>query len=384
MEIYIHIPFCVQKCKYCDFLSAPADDETQNAYMEALCKEIEGRSVAYRECEITSIFIGGGTPTVVKPEWIVKVMKLVKCYYKVSETAEITMEMNPGTVDENALQQYKTAGINRLSIGLQTANDMELERIGRIHDYEDFEKCYGMVRKIGFQNVNVDLMCALPEQTFESFKKSLDKVVHLSPAPEHISVYSLILEEGTPLYRENQVKELNLPDEDTERMMYEYTGELLHSYGYERYEISNYAKHGYECHHNIGYWERDDYLGLGIGAASKISNRRFSNTSDIFKYQLHPCNSYVDVQELSKREEMEETMFLGLRMIKGVSLQAFESLFGVSMEKVYSKVIDMHCTNGLLEVDAEAGEKYLRLTKRGLDISNYVMSDFLEPDFFDF
>lgn len=384
MEIYIHIPFCVQKCKYCDFLSAPADDEAQNAYMEALCKEIEERSGSYRDCEVTSIFIGGGTPTAVNPEWIVKVMRLVKSCYKISETAEISMEMNPGTVDENALQQYKTAGINRLSIGLQSANDMELHRIGRIHDYEDFEKCYGMVRKIGFCNVNVDLMCALPEQTFESFKESLEQVVHLSPAPEHISVYSLILEEGTPLYREHQRRGLNLPDEDTERMMYEYTGEMLHSYGYERYEISNYAKSGCECRHNIGYWKREDYLGFGIGAASKIGNRRFSNISDILKYQLQPCNSYVDVQELSKREEMEETMFLGLRMIKGVSLQAFESLYGVSMEKVYGKVIHKHRSNGLLEVDVEAGEKYLRLTKRGLDVSNYVMSDFLEPVFFDF
>ncbi len=382
MEIYIHIPFCVKKCKYCDFLSAPADSEAQNAYMEALCKELEMRSAIYGEREITSIFIGGGTPTSVEAKWIVRILELIKTKYNMSEHAEISMEMNPGTVDREALKQYKAAGVNRLSIGLQSANDAELKRIGRIHDYKTFEDCYRMVREFGFNNVNVDLMCALPEQTFSSFQESLEKVVHLSPTPEHISVYSLILEEGTPLYKEYETAGLNLPDEEEERRMYEYTGEYLQACGYGRYEISNYAKCGYECRHNVGYWRRDDYLGFGIGAASKIGNRRFSNTVDIVEYQSNPGDSYVNIQELTKQDEVEETMFLGLRMIEGVSFSEFEELFGVSMQKVYAQVIQKHLQNGLLMLATKGDEKYLRLTQKGLDVSNYVMSDFLEPGLF--
>lgn len=384
MELYIHIPFCIQKCKYCDFLSAPANTEAQNTYMQALCQEITGRSEAYKGRKVTSVFIGGGTPTAVAPAWIVKIMELIKKYYDVSETAEISMEVNPGTVDKAALDQYKVSGINRLSIGLQSANDEELKRIGRIHDYIMFEKCYYTARGVGFENINVDLMCALPGQTFDSFQKTLETVTHLSPAPEHISVYSLILEEGTPLYEEYETTELNLPDEDTERLMYEHTGKYLLDYGYARYEISNYAKKDYECQHNIGYWEREDYLGFGIGAASKIGNKRFSNTRNIEKYQSNPCDSYEEVQELSTQEVVEETMFLGLRMIKGVSLSKFKSLFGVSMQEVYGPVIQKHTNNGLLCLHEDEEGKYLRLTQRGLDVSNYVMSDFLEPGLFSF
>ncbi len=382
MEIYIHIPFCVQKCKYCDFLSAPADVAAQDVYMEALCQEIADRSLEYGDCEITSIFVGGGTPTAVKPKWIVRILELLYANYKVSETAEISMEVNPGTVTAESLKEYKAAGINRLSIGLQSANDKELKKIGRIHDYKVFENCYGMVREAGFENVNVDLMSALPEQTLESFRESLERVVQLTPAPEHISVYSLILEEGTPLYVEYEKEGLNLPDEDTERFMYEFTEAFLKQYGYARYEISNYAKEGYECRHNIGYWEREDYLGFGIGAASKVGNRRFSNTPDIKEYQLNPCKSHINIQELSKSDEMEETMFLGLRLIKGVSSAYFENTFGVSMEKVYGEVIQKHLENGLLIWEEEGEDKFLRLTQRGLDVSNYVMSDFLEPGLF--
>lgn len=382
MEIYIHIPFCVQKCKYCDFLSAPADEGAQDLYMQALCREISGRSLAYRNREITSVFIGGGTPSSVKPEWIAEIMELLYSNYRISENAEISMEVNPGTVTKEALELYREAGINRLSIGLQSANDAELKRIGRIHDYKAFNDCYRIVRDAGFKNVNVDLMSALPGQTLQTFRESLEKVVGLWPAPEHISVYSLILEEGTPLYAEYEAAKLDLPDEDTERLMYELTEKFLQKYGYARYEISNYAKKGYNCRHNIGYWERDDYLGFGIGAASKMGNKRFSNTSDIAAYQSEPCESYVNMQELDRSEEMEETMFLGLRMIKGVSDAGFEEAFGVSMEKVYGEVIKKHLKNGLLLWYEEGGNRFLRLSQRGLDLSNYVMSDFLEPGLF--
>ncbi len=382
MEIYIHIPFCVQKCKYCDFLSAPADEEAQNLYMQALCREIRGRSPEYGECEITSVFVGGGTPSTVKPEWITEIMELLYANYKISGNAEISMEVNPGTITEESLKVYRAAGINRLSIGLQSTSDTELKRIGRIHDYKAFESCYRMVREAGFENVNVDLMSALPGQTFESFQESLESVVQLSPAPEHISVYSLILEEGTPLYAEKETQGLNLPDEDTERLMYKYTEAFLKQYGYVRYEISNYAREGCECRHNIGYWERVDYLGFGIGAASKVGNKRFSNTSDMVAYEAKPCDSYINIQELSRSEEMEETMFLGLRMIKGVSAAVFEKTFGVSLENVYGEVIQKHLQNGLLIWYEEGKERFLRLTQKGLDVSNYVMSDFLEPGLF--
>ncbi len=382
MEIYIHIPFCVQKCKYCDFLSAPADKNAKDAYMEALCSELKGRSQDYGQVEVTSIFIGGGTPTAVDAAWIVKIMDILYSEYQVNRDAEITMEMNPATVTSESLRTYKKAGINRLSIGLQSANSEELQRIGRIHDYEEFENNYFLARDAGFDNINVDIMSALPGQTFKSYCETLEKIVSLNPAPEHISAYSLILEEGTPLYREYECGALELPDEETDRKMYEFTGTFLQSKGYERYEISNYSLKGKECRHNIGYWVREDYLGFGIGAASKIGNRRFSNTSDITKYEENPCNSYEDLQILSKEEEMEEIMFLGLRLIAGVSMNSFEQLFGISMEQVYGKVLEQHMQSGLLYKHKSGDDYFVRLTSKGLDVCNYVMADFLEPGLF--
>ena len=375
LEIYIHIPFCVQKCKYCDFLSGPATSEIKQQYMEALCREITGKSAYYAGYLVTSVFIGGGTPSCVDPQWIEKLMRLVRENYDLSEEAEITMEMNPGTVDKQSLKVYYYAGINRLSMGLQSARSEELAVLGRIHSYEQFLEAYFTARKIGFLNINVDIMSGLPGQSLEDYLETLSKVTALDPPPEHISAYSLIVEEGTPFYEAYERDELNLPDEETDRRMYEATRSFLQQKGYERYEISNYAKKGFECRHNIGYWERKNYVGFGIGAASLVENVRFRNVDSLDCYIQNPCESVTDVESLSMEEQMAEMMFLGLRMKDGVSFQRFQNIFGISLIKVYGKVIEKHVQEGLLQ----ATEDHVFLTLKGIDVSNYVMADFLEP-----
>lgn len=381
LELYIHIPFCVHKCNYCDFLSAPADKKTQNAYMEALCKELRKRSEESRSYGVSTVFIGGGTPTAVDAQWIRQVMDIVKAEYRLMADAEITMEMNPGTVTAETLKVYKESGINRISIGMQSTVDKELIELGRIHTYEQFLECFKLAREIGFENINVDIMSALPKQSFESYCDTLRSVVELGP--EHISAYSLIIEEGTPFYQVYEEGMLDLPDEDTERRMYEFTGEYLKQHGYERYEISNYAKPGKECQHNVGYWERKNYLGFGIGAASMVENVRFRNGTDLNAYMEKPCSVRENIQTLTKTEQMEETMFLGLRMTKGVSWRAFERSFGLTLEQVYGSVLQKHLNNELLTKDvSEEGDYSICLTKKGMDVSNYVMSDFLEPSLF--
>lgn len=381
LEIYIHIPFCVSKCRYCDFLSGKATEETKNAYMDALCKEIHEKSFEYREYQVISVFIGGGTPTTVEAGWIEKIMNLLREDYSLHKEAEITLEMNPGTVNKEDLEIFKKAGINRLSIGLQSANDKELRTLGRIHTYQDFADCYIAARSIGFSNINVDIMSAIPGQTVNSYKETLRAVTSLVPPPEHISAYSLIIEEGTPFFDAYERDELDLPGEDTERAMYGLTREFLQQWGYERYEISNYAKEGMECKHNIGYWQRVNYVGFGIGAASLIENKRFSNNRDLKKYIGNPIEQRVEEQVLSREEQMEEMMFLGLRMCEGVCYRRFEEIFGVTIENVYDTVIEKHIKNGLLElIEKEQKGKFLRLTEKGMDLCNYVMADFLEPE----
>ena len=380
LEIYIHIPFCVQKCKYCDFLSGPASAETKEVYMAALCKEIEQRAPEFSEYMISSVFIGGGTPTCVNAEWLQKVMELIKKLYKMDADAEISMEMNPGTVDKHALEIYHKAGINRLSIGLQSARKEELSCLGRIHSYEQFLEAYFTAREIGFLNINVDVMSGLPGQGVEEYMETLEKITDLTPPPEHISAYSLIIEEGTPFYDAYEKDELDIPDEETDRDMYEVTRTFLQKKGYERYEISNYAKKGYECRHNVGYWQRKNYIGFGIGAASLIENVRFRNGESIEEYLQDPCACRCDVEHLSVKEQMEEMLFLGLRMTSGVSYLMFKEYFGVELEHIYRDVINKHVRDGLLEIIEEPMMgRMVRLTKKGMDVSNYVMSDFLEP-----
>lgn len=369
MEIYIHIPFCAKKCEYCDFLSGPAGGKEQRAYVQALLKEIraaeegQGRSVS-------SIFIGGGTPSLLKEDLLGSVLNEIYKKFNLEPEAEISIEVNPGTVSLKKLEAYRRMGINRLSIGLQSTDDRELKTLGRLHNYAQFLETYQAAGNAGFDNVNIDLMSALPDQTYEGWVTNLRRTAELSPA--HISAYSLIIEEGTPF----ALRELNLPDEETEYRMYEDTAAILKEYGYEQYEISNYAKKGKRCRHNVGYWTRCDYLGFGLGAASLWGNKRFSNTADMEEYlnnSAFPERIRLMEPVLSREDEMAEFMFLGLRMTEGVSEAAFRQEFGVEMRGIYGEVLKKYTDMELLEEK----DGRIFLTRKGIHVSNSVMSDFL-------
>lgn len=349
--------------------------------MDALMREVRERAEEFRGYLVTSAFIGGGTPSVVDAEQIEELMTTVKEYYEVASDVELTIEVNPGTVDFGKLKIYRRAGINRLSIGLQSADDKELEVLGRVHSLQQFLDTYLAAREAGFDNINVDVMSALPGQSLESCRKTLQKILTLSSPPEHISAYSLILEEGTELFRLAEQGMLRLPDEETDRKMYRETKQMLEQAGYGRYEISNYAREGFSCRHNIGYWTRRNYLGFGIGAASLINNTRFNNGSDLQVYLRDPLNDRMEIQRLSRQEQMEEFMFLGLRLTEGVSALRFQQLFGQSLQEVYGNVIAQNEKEGLLRryirSSSDVQEEMLALTDFGLDVSNYVMSQFL-------
>lgn len=374
LSLYIHIPFCVKKCDYCDFLSAPATKEVQEQYLHALFWEIKERSRMYKDYQVKTIFIGGGTPSVVSPEKIRELMKLIKECFAVCPDAEISMEVNPGTAQKQEIfESYREAGINRLSIGLQSANDEELKTLGRIHTFSQFETTWKMARAAGFSNMNVDIMSALPGQSVESYQKTLEKVCALEP--EHISAYSLIIEEGTPFFERYSPLLEDEDNEERDRRMYLLTEQILKEYGYGRYEISNYAKTGKECRHNLVYWTRGEYLGLGIGAASMLNNTRYKNVEDLSAYICQGgLLPYEEEQKLSVREQMEEFMFLGLRLTAGISMAEFEHTFGCNVEAVFGDVIQKNQLNGLITV----GEGRIALTPKGLDLSNYVFAQFLE------
>ena len=383
MELYIHVPFCIKKCAYCDFLSAPAGEEERQRYVETMIKEIQGYRKKYQEYCVTTIFVGGGTPSVLSGEQIKEVFNALRASFVIDAQAEITIEVNPGTVTEEKVEAWMQAGVNRISIGLQSVNDEELQMLGRMHTYKDFLNTYHLLRDKGFNNLNIDLISAIPGQTLESWKKTLSTVAELEP--EHISAYSLIVEEGTPFYTiygeggaddnlESMVQPL--PDEETERFIYEETETILQKYGYDRYEISNYAKPGYACRHNEGYWRRVNYLGVGLGASSLIENQRFRNFSTYDTYMDAIQNQklfHEEVESLSVTDEMEEFMFLGLRMMSGISREVFQKKFGKKIETVYEKQIQQLKKDGLIEFV----ENRIRLTKRGIDISNYVFEQFL-------
>lgn len=375
LELYLHIPFCVSKCKYCDFLSAPFGEEQRQIYVERLCRRIRYWSDVVHNYgyEIVSIFVGGGTPSILTEAQITQVFEAVHESFPIREDAEITLEMNPGTDVKDKLPVYRELGINRLSMGLQSADNEELKCLGRIHTYEDFRQVYQWAREAGFTNINVDLMSAIPGQTLESYEDTLRKVADLEP--EHISAYSLIIEEGTPFYErygEGRHAE-ELPDEDIERQMYVRTGEILEDYGYHRYEISNYAKDGYECRHNLGYWDRKEYLGLGAGASSLMDHIRWKEPDHIGPSTGLVLEEREDFTRLRRKDEMEEFMFLGLRKINGVSEHDFYKSFRVSMDEIYKESIENLIKEGLLVRE----EDRIRLTDRGIDLSNYALSQFL-------
>lgn len=380
LELYIHIPFCVKKCAYCDFLSGPQDEATRNRYVEKITDEIRAHSCnsqMIKRYQVTSIFLGGGTPSILETNQITAIFDALRENFDIAEDAEITIEANPGTVTAEKLQAYKKCGINRISFGLQSTNNEELKLLGRIHTYEEFLESYQLARVCGFNNINVDLISAIPKQTVASWEETLGKMIALEP--EHVSAYSLIVEEGTPfakLYGEGCPGEHDLPSEEEERAIYYRTEELLSQAGYHRYEISNYAKKGKECRHNLGYWERKDYLGIGLGAASLINNIRYKNTDDLLYYMEHSSDLSAiqeNVEILSLKEQMEEFMFLGLRKMEGVSVTEFENTFGDNMEKCYGEQIQRLVQQGLLKQK----DGRLMLTKQGIDVSNYVFGEFL-------
>lgn len=375
LELYLHIPFCVSKCRYCDFLSAPSEEEYRQIYVERLCRRIRYWSDVIHNYGyvIVSIFVGGGTPSILTEAQITQIFEAVRESFPIREDAEITLEMNPGTDVKDKLPVYRKLGINRLSMGLQSADNEELKCLGRIHTYEDFRQVYQWAREAGFTNINVDLMSAIPGQTLESYEDTLRKVADLEP--EHISAYSLIIEEGTPFYErygEGRHAE-ELPDEDIERQMYVRTGEILEDYGYHRYEISNYAKDGYECRHNLGYWDRKEYLGLGAGASSLMDHIRWKEPDYIGPSTGLVLEEREDFTRLRRKDEMEEFMFLGLRKINGVSEQDFYKSFRVTMDEIYQDKIEELIKEGLLVRE----EDRIRLTDRGIDLSNYALSQFL-------
>lgn len=374
MELYLHMPFCVRKCAYCDFLSFPSGAKTQRMYAKRLMEDIDVMGKRYGEIPVETIFIGGGTPSVPDSGLIVEIMEHVRHAFHVADGAEISMEANPGTVTREKLTDYRKAGINRLSFGLQSANDRELKLLGRIHTWAEFLESFTLARECGFANLNIDLMSALPGQTCESWKETLSRVTDLDP--EHISAYSLIIEEGTPFgerYGSEEGRKL-LPDEDSEREMYHETKRFLKDCRYERYEISNYAKPGRECRHNIGYWTGVPYLGLGLGASSYLDGCRFTVNPDMKQYLEEKPGMFTDIEKLTKKDMEEEFFYVGLRMTAGVSLSEFERRFGISAKEVYPGLMETFVKEKAARFE---GDRFV-LTDYGLDVSNYIMAQFLQ------
>ena len=420
LELYIHIPFCAHKCNYCDFLSYAAPERSYRGYVDKLIEEIYGQGANFQNSHVSTVFLGGGTPSMLPAHMVEELFAVLYGCFDIDMDAEVTIEANPGTLTMDKLETYLQSGINRISLGLQSSDDKELKMLGRIHTFDGFLKSYQRARQAGFTNINIDLLSALPGQNLHSWKNTLRKVAMLKP--EHISAYSLTIEEGTPFYERygpKNVKQYDrlwakkkaggsrgqgggalrgpdmekggvpgngapkwedwppLPDEEEDRKIYHLTKEFLASQGYARYEISNYARPGRECLHNIGYWTGVDYLGLGLGASSYVGGRRFCNTPVLREYLSldlrRPGGAAQDIQELTMEEKMEEFMFLGLRMVQGVSGSEFLGRFGRNMWNIYEPVLARLKAQGLIEVEAP----WVRLTERGTDVSNQVLSEFL-------
>ena len=365
--VYIHIPFCVKKCDYCDFISYCDKQDLVEEYVEKLKEEIN-IELNKMEYKIKTIYIGGGTPSSVDSKFIIDILNVIKEKYNIDDI-EVTIEVNPGTITEEKLLDYKTAGINRLSIGLQETSNQLLKQIGRIHTYEEFLETYNLARQVGYKNINVDLMIGLPNQSISDIKDSLNKIINLNP--EHISVYSLILEEGTKLYKKYEKNQLDLPDEELERNMYWYVKNTLENNGYIHYEISNFAKDGYESKHNISCWKQEEYIGFGINAHSYIDGIRYSNTESIEEYIenfekiIHEKQTIDDMQK--------EYMLLGLRKIEGISVQEFKNKFGDNPIFLFRNELSKLVEENLLEVDGDI----IKLTNKGLDLANQVWQEFI-------
>ena len=383
--IYIHIPFCKKKCEYCDFKSYAGKEKLIDDYIKCLKYELkevgDGNKLDYENnldklAIIKTIYIGGGTPSLIDSRYINEILEIVKQNYKLDDDLEITIEVNPGTVSEEKLEQYKKSGINRLSIGLQSTHDRLLKKIGRIHSYDDFFNTFKLARKVGFQNINVDLMLGLPEQSIEDLKLSIEEIIKLNP--EHISVYSLIIEEGTPFYKKLEANELELPKDEVERKMYWSVKKELEKSGYIHYEISNFAKKGYESKHNLACWNQEEYIGFGIAAHSYTNNVRYSNIDDIEQYIKNfetnkEIDNFVFHEKQNKESKMKEFMMLGLRKINGISIQEFKNRFALNPIFVYRKELEKLVDEQLIEIDGNI----IKLTNKGLDLANLVWEEFV-------
>lgn len=375
LGLYIHIPFCISKCKYCDFNSYKLNLDEKRKYLNALQKEMKFYKEEARGKEIDTIFIGGGTPSILNQDEIKFLFDNIKNNFNIKNNAEITMECNPGTLTLNKLKTMKECGVNRLSIGLQAVQNKHLEYIGRIHTYEEFEENYYQAKKVGFENINIDLMYALPNQSKKDWIESLEKIVKLNPT--HISAYSLILEEDTELFKMYERKEFELLDEETDIEMYEYTIKYLKSYGYNQYEISNYAKEEFECRHNILYWKCENYIGLGASASGYLNETRYNNLCELKKYEntINTGRKPIEWEEkLSIKDKVEESIFLGLRMNEGIKFMDFYEKYNIDFEEVYEKEINKLNKMKLIEIS----DKGMILTQKGREISNSVFVEFIK------
>lgn len=377
LGIYVHIPFCKRKCSYCDFKSFSNIDEiNQKKYVDALIKEIQN-SQNTNKYIVTTIYIGGGTPSFINETYIKDILQAIYKKWEIKNDVEITIEVNPGTITKEKLEAYKNMGINRLSIGLQSTNNYLLNKIGRIHSYEEFIENYILARKIGFENINIDLMLALPEQNMEDLMQSVKKVINLNP--EHISIYSLILEENTELWKKVKNKEENLVEDDLEREMYWKSKKAFEAAGYIHYEISNYAKPGFESKHNKNCWSQKQYLGFGIAAHSYFNGKRFYNVEDLNKYITNieknefKNNIIIEEENRTKEDIAKEYMMLGLRKIEGVSISEFQRKFELNPLFYFRFEISKLQEMDLIEVDLDN----IRLTKKGLDLANIVFEEFI-------
>lgn len=374
LGLYIHIPFCIKKCAYCDFLSWSGDKDQKEEYVRDLEQEIRSYKTFAADYQVSTVYFGGGTPSILETGQIERIMGALRQTFRIEKKAEITLEMNPGTAQKEKLKVYRQLGINRLSIGIQSVKNENLKLLGRIHTYEDFLESYHMAREAGFDNISGDLISSLPGQTLEEWKEEL-KILIRTPL-EHLSVYQLIIEEGTEFYERYGEHEELLPDEETSREIYLWTGEYLENQGFRQYEISNYARAGKESRHNLRYWERKDYLGLGLGAASMIRNMRMSNTRDWEKYRTgcrDPRKIREEVEFLEEPRQIEEFMFLGLRKTRGVSRKEFRRTFGKDLDLIYEKTLKKYLENGMLQ---ESGDRIF-LSEEGILLSNQIFADFL-------
>ena len=383
--LYIHIPFCKKKCEYCDFCSYAGKENLINDYVKWLKYEIkevgEGNKLDYENrldklAIVKTIYIGGGTPSVIESGHISQIMDCVKENYTLSDNVETTIEVNPGTVSKEKLLTYKNSGINRLSIGLQETHDNLIKELGRIHTYDDFLNTYNLAREVGFDNINVDLMLALPKQSMNDLKESLNRIIKINP--EHISVYSLIIEEGTPFYDKYMSNKIILPEEEEERKMYWLAKRKLEEAGYIHYEISNFAKKGYESRHNLSCWNQEEYVGCGVSAHSYTNNVRYSIIDSIEEYisnfeSSNEADNIIFHEKQNKESKMKEFMMLGLRKIDGVQIQNFKSKFRENPIFTYRKELEKLVNEDLLEIDGDC----IKLTSKGLDLANLVWEEFV-------